>query len=151
MLCVVGGFLGLWVGQACWSVLGQIVPEQAGDGFDVNGPGVLFAAGICVAAGMLFGLAPELRSSSVPLQESLKEGGRGGESRGGLRLRDTLVVGQFALAFALLVCAGLMIQTIWNLRKQELGFQADHLLTMGVPLPEKKYDTDEKVREFLQT
>ncbi len=130
MLSVVGGFLGLWVGQACWSVLGQIVPEQAGDGFAVNGPLLLFTAGISIAAGILFGLAPALRSSSVPLQESLKEGGRGGESRGGLRLRDTLVVGQFALAFALLVCAGLMIQTIWNLRKQELGFQADHLLTM---------------------
>src|SRR5260370_1265692 len=134
MLSVVGGFLGLWVGQACWSVLGQIVPEQAGDGFAINGPLLLFTAGISIAAGILFGLAPALRSSSVPLQESLKEGGRGGESRGGLRLRDTLVVGQFALAFALLVCAGLMIQTIWNLRKQELGFQADHLLTMEVPL-----------------
>jgi putative ABC transport system permease protein len=149
VLSVVGGFLGLWVGQVCWSVLGQMVPEQAGDGFAVNGHLLLFTAGISIAAGVLFGLAPALRSSSVPLQESLKEGGRGGESRGGLRLRDTLVVGQFALAFALLVCAGLMIQTIWNLRKQELGFQADHLLTMGVPLPEKKYDTDDKVRGFF--
>jgi predicted permease len=99
---------------------------------------------------MLFGFAPALRASSVPLEESLKEGGRGGESRGGLRLRDLLVVGQFTLAFALLVSAGLMIQTVWNLRKQALGFQADHLLTMGVPLPEKKYDTDEKVRAFFR-
>ena len=148
-LSAAGGFLGLWVGQMCWSVFGQLVPEQAGDGFAVNGPLLLFNAGISIAAGMLFGFAPALRATRVPLQESLKDGGRGGESRGGLRLRDTLVVGQFALAFALLVCAGLMIQTIWNLRKQELGFQADHLLTMGVPLPEKKYDTDEKVRGFF--
>ena len=150
VLSVAGGFLGLWVGQACWSLLGQLIPEQAGEGFTVNGPLLLFTAGISIAAGMLFGLAPALRSGRVPLQESLKEGGRGGESRGGLRLRDTLVVGQFALAFALLVCAGLMIQTIWNLRKQDVGFQADHLLTMGVPLPEKKYDTDEKVRGFFR-
>jgi predicted permease len=61
-----------------------------------------------------------------------------------------LVVGQFALAFALLVSSGLMIQTVWNLQKQPLGFQADHLLTMGVPLPEKKYGTDEKVRGFFR-
>jgi len=148
-LSAAGGFLGLWVGQMCWSVFGQLVPEQAGDGFAVNGPSLLFTAGISIAAGMLFGFAPALRATRVPLQESLKDGGRSGESRGGLWLRDTLVVGQFALAFALLVCAGLMIQTIWNLRKQELGFQADHLLTMGVPLPEKKYDTDEKVRGFF--
>ena len=149
VLSVAGGLLGLWVGQMCWSLLGQLVPEQAGNGFSVNGPLLLFTAGISVVAGMLFGFAPALRASSVPLQESLKDGGRGGESRGGLRLRDTLVVGQFALAFALLVCAGMMIQTIWNLRKQELGFQADHLLTMGVPLPEKKYDTGEKVLGFF--
>ncbi|HEV1995437.1 MAG TPA: ABC transporter permease, partial [Candidatus Acidoferrum sp.] len=150
VLSVAGGLLGLWVGQTCWSVFGQLVPEQAGEGFALNGHLLLFTAGISIAAGMLFGFAPALWASSVPLQESLKEGGRGGESRGGLRLRDALVVGQFALAFALLVCAGLMIQTIWNLRKQELGFRADHLLTMGVPLPEKKYDTDEKVRGFFR-
>jgi predicted permease len=149
VLSIVGGFLGLWVGQMCWSAFGQLVPEQAGGAFAVNGQLLAFTAAISIASGLLFGFAPALRATSVPLQESLKEGGRGGESRGGLRLRDTLVVGQFALAFALLVCAGLMIQTIWNLRKQELGFKADHLLTMGVPLPEKKYDTDEKIRGFF--
>src|SRR6267143_1200239 len=150
VLSVAGGLLGLWVGKTCWSLFGSLMPQQAGGGFEWNGHVLLFTAGISIAAGMLFGFAPALRASSVPLEESLKESGRGGESRGGLRLRDTLVVGQFALAFALLVCAGLMIQTIWNLRKQELGFQADHLLTMGVPLPEKKYDTDEKVRGFFR-
>jgi len=149
VLAVAGGLLGLWVGQMCWSVFGKLVPQQAGEGFAVNGQLLLFTAGISLAAGVLFGFVPALRASSVRLEESLKEGGRGGESRSGLRLRDTLVAGQFALAFALLVCAGLMIQTIWNLRKQELGFHADHLLTMGVPLPQKKYDTGEKVRGFF--
>jgi len=150
VLSTAGGLLGLWIGKMCWDLFGRLVPEQAGGGFEWNGHVMLFTAGISLAAGMLFGFAPALRASGVPLQESLKEGGRGGESRGGLRLRDTLVVGQFALAFALLVCAGLMIETLWNLRKQELGFQADHLLTMGVPLPEKKYNTDEKVRGFFR-
>jgi len=150
VLSAAGGLLGLWIGKMCWSLFGGLVPAQAGGGFDLNGPVLGFTAGISIVSGMLFGFAPALRATSVPLGESLKEGGRGGESRGGLRLRDALVVGQFALAFALLVCAGLMIQTIWNLRKQELGFRADHLLTMGVPLPEKKYDTDEKVRGFFR-
>ena len=150
VLSLAGGLLGLWVGKMCWSLLGGLVPVQAGGGFEWNPSVLLFTAAISIVAGMLFGFAPALRATNVPLQESLKEGDRGGESRGGLRLRDALVVGQFALAFALLVCAGLMIQTIWNLRKQELGFQADHLLTMGVPLPEKKYDTDEKVRGFFR-
>src|SRR5882762_351834 len=150
VLSVAGGLLGLWIGKMCWNLFGGLVPAQAGGGFELNGHVLGFTAGISVVSGMLFGFAPALRATNVPLQESLKEGGRGGESRGGLRLRDALVVGQFALAFALLVCAGLMIQTIWNLQKQELGFKADHLLTMGVPLPEKKYDTDEKVRGFFR-
>jgi len=60
------------------------------------------------------------------------------------------VVVQFALAFALLVGSGLMIQTIWNLHKEDLGFHADNLLTMGISLPKTKYDTDEKTRVFFR-
>jgi len=67
-----------------------------------------------------------------------------------LRLRDGLVVGQlrWPLHWS---WAGLMIQTIWNLRKQPLGFRADHLLTMAVPIPRTKYDTSEKTRRFSGT
>jgi putative ABC transport system permease protein len=150
VLAAAGGFLGLWMGQLCWSLFGQLSPRQAGNGFLVNAPLLVFTAGISVAAGVLFGFAPALSATDVPIQESLKQGGRSGEAREGLRLRDSLVVGQFALAFALLVCAGMMMQTLWNLRKQDIGFRADHLLTLGVPLPEKKYDTDEKIRGFFR-
>lgn len=152
-IAVTGGTLGLWLGQLCWKIFGNLLPTQiGGQAFQVNGHVMLFTAGISIAAGILFGLAPVLRSKDVVLYDSLKEGARSGESRSGLRLRDALVVPQFALAFALLAGAGLMIQTIWNLRKTDLGFRADHLLTMRVPLSTRKYDTDEKRREFfLQT
>jgi predicted permease len=149
LLSIAGGALGLAIGQTCWNVFGGLVPAQVGEsGFQFNWRMVLFTAGISIAAGVLFGCAPALRAADVPLQETLKEGGRTGESRAGLRLRDGLVVGQFALAFALLVGASLMIQTIWNLRKQDLGFRADHLLTMGIALPDTKYNSDEKNRGF---
>jgi predicted permease len=149
LLSIAGGALGLAIGQTCWNVFDGLVPAQVGEsGFQFNWRMVLFTAGISIAAGVLFGCAPALRAAAVPLKETLKEGGRTGESRAGLRLRDGLVVGQFALAFALLVGAGLMIQTIWNLRKQDLGFRADHLLTMGIVLPDTKYNSDEKNRGF---
>jgi predicted permease len=151
LLALVGGGLGLEVSQLCWGVFGKLVPAQAGGSFQVDWQVLLFTAGISLIAGCLFGLVPALRATSVELHDALKEGARAGESRSGLRLRDALVVAQFALAFALVACAGLMIETIWNLRNQDLGFRADHLLTMGVPLPEKKYDTDEKVREFYRS
>ena len=151
MLAVVGGALGLAIGQAGWSLFAGLVPSQVGDGgFQLNWQVLLFAATISVVSGVLFGCAPALRATDLSLQDTLKEGARAGESRGGLRLRDGLVVGQFALAFALVVGAGLMIQTIWNLRKQPLGFRADHLLTMAVPIPRTKYDTSEKTRAFFR-
>jgi putative ABC transport system permease protein len=149
LLAVIGGALGLAIGQASWNALGTLVPPQIGDaGFQIDWQVLLFTAAISLAAGVLFGVAPALRASDISLQDSLKQGGRSGESRSGMKLRDGLVVGQFGLAFALLVCAGLMIQTIWNLRKQDLGFRPDHLLTMAVPLPDPKYDTLEKRRHF---
>jgi predicted permease len=151
LLSIAGGSVGLWIGQTCWSVFGGLIPVQVGgDGFQINWHVLAFTAGISIAAGILFGSAPALGATNVSLHDSLKEGGRTGESRRGLRLRDGLVVGQFALAFALLAGAGLMIQTVWNLRKVDLGFRADHLLTIGVPLPSTKYDTDEKKRSFFR-
>jgi putative ABC transport system permease protein len=151
LLSVGGGVAGLVVGRLCWSVFKNLVPSQiAGEDFSLNAPLLLFTAAVSILAGVFFGLVPALRATDVSLQEALKEGGRAGESRGGLRLRDTLVVAQFAMAFALLVGAALMIETLWNLRSVDLGFRADHLLTMGVPLPDKKYDTNEKIRAFYR-
>jgi predicted permease len=150
LLSVVGGALGLGVGQACWGAFGKLVPAQVGEGgFQINGQILLFTAVISIAAGLLFGLVPALRATDLSLHDALKEGARSGESRGGLRLRDGLVVGQFALAFALLAAAGLMIQTMWNLRKVDVGFRTEHLLTMAVPLPETEYSDKEKRRNFF--
>jgi putative ABC transport system permease protein len=151
LLSIGGGVAGLLVGRLCWGVFKNLVPEQiAGDGFALNEPVLLFTAAVSILAGVFFGLVPALRATDVSLQESLKEGARAGESRGGTRLRDTLVVAQFAMAFALLVGASLMIETLWNLRRVDLGFRADHLLTMAVPLPDTKYDNNDKLRAFYR-
>jgi predicted permease len=151
LLSVGGGVAGLVVGRLCWSLFKNLVPSQiAGNGFALNAPVLMFTAAISILAGVFFGIVPALRRTDVSLQESLKEGVRAGESRGGMRLRDTLVVAQFAMAFALLVGASLMIETLWNLRRVDLGFRSDHLLTMGVSLPDTKYNTNEKLRAFYR-
>ena len=151
LLAVAGGGLGLWLGELCWRALGKLVPEQmTGATFTLNGKMMLFTMGISVATGILFGLVPALRATRVSLLEALKEGGRSGESRTSTRLRDALVAGQFAMAFALLVGAGLMIQTLWNLRRVDLGFRPDHLLVQILPLPQPKYDSDSKRRNFYR-
>jgi putative ABC transport system permease protein len=151
LLSVGGGVAGLVVGRLCWSMFRNLVPSQiAGNGFQLNAPVLMFTAAMSILAGLFFGIVPALRATDVSLQESLKQGARAGESRGGMRLRDTLVVAQFAMAFALLVGASLMIETLWNLRHVDLGFRSDHLLTMSVPLPDTKYNTNEKLRAFYR-
>lgn len=151
LLAGLGGALGLWLGDLCWRVLGKLMPEQmAGATFALNGKVLLFTTVISLATGILFGLVPALKATRVSLQEALKEGGRSGESRASMRLRDVLVAAQFALAFALLVGAGLMIQTLWNLRQVDLGFRPDHMLVSILPLPQPKYDTDAKRRNFYR-
>ena len=151
LLSTGGGALGLLVGKICWQLFENLAPRQmGGSGFTLDGSILFFTAVISVLAGAFFGLVPALRATDVSLSESLKEGARAGESRGGLRLRDALVVAQFAMAFALLVGASLMIETLWNLRRMDLGFRPDHLLTMEVPLPRVKYDTNEKLRAFYR-
>jgi len=91
-MSIAGGALGLAIGQTCWSVFGGLVPAQVGG----KRLSVQLAHGVVHgdnldSAGVLFGCAPALRAAAVPLQETLKEGGRTGESRAGLRLRDGLV------------------------------------------------------------
>jgi putative ABC transport system permease protein len=150
-LSFAGGALGLWLGSIFWRVLGSLVPAQVpGASFSLNGEVLFFTAGVCLASGILFGLVPALKATRLSLHDALKEGARTGESLKGLRLRDALVVCQFSLAFALLVGAGLMIQTLWNLRQVDLGFRSDHLLVSILPLPQPKYDTDTKIRNFYR-
>jgi predicted permease len=151
LLSLAGGGAGLLVGRLCWGLFKDFVPTQISEGgFALNWQVLAFTATISMVAGVFFGLVPALRSTDGSLHDSLKEGARSGESRGGMRLRDALVVGQFAMAFALLVGASLMIETLWNLRRMDLGFRPDHLLTMAIPLPDKKYDSDEKRRGFYR-
>ena len=151
LLSLIGGALGLWVGDAFWRVLGRLIPQQvAGASFSLNLAVLCFTAAVSLAAGIFFGVVPALKATHVSVHETLKEGGRTSESRGGMRLRDALVVGQFALALALLVGAGLMMQTLWNLHRVDLGFRPDHLLVSILPLPQPKYDTDAKIRSFYR-
>ena len=151
MLSIAGGALGLWLGGIFWRVLAKLTPAQmAGTPLGLNTSVMLFTGGVAIVSGILFGLAPAMKATRLSLHDALKEGARTGESRSGMRLRDGLVVCQFSLAFALLVGAGLMIQTLWNLRQQDIGFRADHMLISILPLPRPKYDTDAKIRNFYR-
>jgi predicted permease len=111
----------------------------------------VFTLTTAALTGLLFGLAPALHVSRVNLNETLKEGGRG--SSGGLRhqrLRGFLVIAEVSLAFVLLIGAGLLMRTFYNLQKVDPGFNPERVLTASVDLPISRYSTAKRASDFYR-
>jgi putative ABC transport system permease protein len=103
-------------------------------------PVLAFALGISLATGILFGLVPAIAAARENLVDSLKEGSqKSGGSRISPRLRNALLVSQVALAFVLVVSAGLLTRTFFRLLGADGGFNAERVLTFQLPLPASKY------------
>jgi putative ABC transport system permease protein len=111
----------------------------------------VFTFGISVLTGVLSGLAPALQASKTGLNEVLKESGRGGtETLRRLRLRNLLVISEFALALVLLIGSGLMLKSFVRVQNVQPGFEPARLLTVRVALPDTKYDDFQKSRAFFE-
>ena len=110
----------------------------------VLGCGVFLA----LATGVLFGLAPALRSSRVDLQLALKDGARGSSGAASRRLSDVFVVTQFAVSLILLVSAGLTLKSFRNLMAVNPGYRVQNVLVARVPVPYPRYANDTVVRLF---
>jgi predicted permease len=103
-------------------------------------PVLAFALGISLATGILFGLVPAIAAARENLVDSLKEGSqKSGGSRISPRLRNALLVSQVALALVLVVSAGLLTRTFFQLLGADGGFDAERVLTLQLPLPSLKY------------
>jgi putative ABC transport system permease protein len=107
---------------------------------------------VSVLTALLFGLAPAVQASHPDLNETLKESGGKGGSKGvrSRRMRRLLVIVEVALALVLLVGAGLLLKSFSRLREFDLGFRPDGLLTAKVQLPGSKYGEPQKRRAFHQ-
>ncbi len=157
LLAIAGGFAGLAVGTWGIDVVRRFAPAEtpriAEIGLDRS---VLwFTLGISIMTGIVFGLAPALQTSRAEPNVFLKEGaaisGSGFGSRGHHRLRSLLVVSEVALAVVLLIGAALMLKSFSRLTHKNPGFRIDHALTAEISLPEAKYKTEAKQREFFDT
>ena len=164
VLAICGGAAGLVIGYSALGVLLKIVPADLVIGkldptphrlagsldFGV----VAFAVGISIVTGVLFGIVPALSSRRANLNEILKAGSRSISMGGPERLRSVLVVAETALAFALLVGAGLTLRSFAGLLNVKPGFDSSHVLTMSLNLVPSRYPTREKrapaIREILR-
>ena len=138
LLFVLGGISGFAVLFFARKFLLQFVPESLPRLNDISiGWGVLaFAIVVSVAAGTTFGLAPAWITSRLNLTETLRQEGRGSNgSRRRSRLRNVLVIGELALSLVLMVAAGLLLRSFWDLFKVQLGFNPTRVVAIETSLP----------------
>jgi putative ABC transport system permease protein len=138
LLAAVGGALGTAFGALGARALALSFPERLGmprvDQTRLDWRVLLFTFGISVLTGIAFGVIPACNAARAGVNITLKESGRGGGSRS-QRLRNLLVVSETALSLMLLAGAGLMLRSFSRLLAQDPGFNAEHVLTVRVPLP----------------
>jgi predicted permease len=146
-----GGLLGLLFAVVALrlgtSLLPQSLPRVGSIALDWKV--ILFAIGIALLTGVACGLLPAYIASRTGVNDALKEGGRTGSAGSGhARLRSILVVSQLAIALILLVASGLLLRSFDKLRKVDLGFRADHVLTATYGLPKTQYSSQQAVDAF---
>jgi predicted permease len=149
-LALMGGVVALIVAQIALAALVHIAPEGVPrlDGAAITGNVLAFCALSSLAAGFILGALPALRASIVDTQRALRESGKNsseGNARDGLR--SLLVVGEVALALALLAGAGLFIRSGMNLNRVNPGFDADNLMSLHFSLPAQRYQTPEAIAQ----
>ena len=142
ILALAGGALGLLI--AVWGVafLTSLKPQGVPrlDAVTVDARVILFTFGIALVTGLVFGLVPAFHATRGALSGSLKEGGRGAvTSRGGARVRGTLVIVEMALAVMLLAGAGLLMRSFLRLQSVDPGFNPAHTLSFELSLPDSRY------------
>jgi predicted permease len=136
LLALGGGILGLllaaWGTRAALAALPAALPRAEQIGLDIHV--LIFTAGISLLAGVLFGLAPALKTSQPNLHDTLKQAGRGG-SGSRHRTQGVFVVAEIGLAVVLLIGAGLTIRSLMQLWSIDPGFNPHDVLTFGASLP----------------
>lgn len=149
LLGIFGGLLGLLVASAITATLGALAPdslprlEQVGIDPRVLGFTILLSVG----AGFGFGVLPALQSASSDVNATLKQGdARGGNAGGGMR--QSLVVVEVALAVVVVICAGLLLRTLWQVHAVDPGFVPDNRVTGRVGLSQEYEEPERQARFF---
>lgn len=151
VLAVAGAALGLGIAQVGVGMFMRAIADtQPPFWIDVrlDQTVLLFVTGVTVLATAASGLWPALRASRTELAAVMKDEGRSTSLRLG-RVTRMLVVAEMALSFGLLVASALVIQSVVNAGRQEIGFDASHIWRGTVTLVESDYPTDERRRQFM--
>jgi putative ABC transport system permease protein len=150
LLAGLGGALGVllayWGTKAVLATLPGALPRA--DEVSLDSHVLFFTTALSLLAGIVFGLAPALKTSRVNLLDILKESGGSGGGR--QRLHGVFVAVEVALALVLLVGAGLMIRSLTALWRVDPGFNPNHAITFFLSLPADPNTTSAETRARLR-
>jgi putative ABC transport system permease protein len=132
----------IWVGLHSLLALAPADLPRRGD-IALDGGALAFSLAAACVTGLLFSLAPLWQAGSLRHSELLKAGSRASTGIRGRRLRNLLVVGEMALSLLLLVGAGLLLRSLWNLSSVDPGLRTEGVLTAELALPEARYTPDQ--------
>ena len=137
LLSIAGAALGVWIARLGLRSLILAHPESLPrtNELTTDLPVLLFTLGVSAATGVFLGIAPAVRSRFIGLASTLKEGNRNGGTPGQHRLRHALVTAEIALALMLVVGAGLLVRTVYNLSRVDAGFDRSRMVTFSMTLP----------------
>jgi predicted permease len=147
LLSLLGGVAGVVILFCMKGFLLRLIPESLPrlNDLSINWTVMLFALAASIAAGVIFGLAPARQAGRLNLASTLRVEGRGSKgSAEQTRTRRVLVVTEFALSLILMVAAGLLLRSFWQLYKAPLGFNPQHVMSVQLWLPspnDNKTDT----------
>jgi predicted permease len=151
LLGVVGGLGGLLVGAAGVRLFSRLGLERLprGGEVEIDGAVLAFTLAVAVGTGLLFGLLPVAKVLRTDLNDVFRQSGRTGSAgRGAALTRAGLVALQVALAFVLLIAAGLTLASFLEVLAIRPGFEPDRVLTARLALPDERYREDADVRAF---
>ena len=152
VLAMVGGVCGVLLAILATNALRTLAQSSlpAATPISIDVRVLLFAAAISVLTGVLFGVAPALQLSRPQVAEALKDAARSSSGAAGQKMRSVLVVAEISMALMLLVGAGLLVRSLQRLLEVSPGFQAEHLLTARLSLPQTQYRDTTAINSFYR-
>jgi predicted permease len=150
LLAAAAGVLGSLLAYGSFTFLQGLVPEELAlaTSLKLDVRIFIFTLGISIVTGIIFGLVPALQSANFDLNDALKASSGRITSTG--RLRSAMIVFEVALSLVLLVGAGLLIQTLFQLFRQYSVLEPEKVLTMRTILPREKYKEPRQRDNFYQ-
>jgi putative ABC transport system permease protein len=153
LLFLMGGIAGFAILFFSRKFLLQLVPESLPhlNDISVNWGVLLFSLAVSVVAGIVFGLAPAWLMSRFDVNSTLRKEGRGSSgSRERSRARQILVISELALSLVLMVAAGLLLRSFWELFTVQPGFNPDRVMSIQTWLPGPNDPSADKYRSATQ-